>query len=106
MRDIADAAARLAQVACGANHSGAVTGGQAGEGTVFLWGNGSNFRLGNSDTQEQETPQQVRAMHAAHPGIPMPFSLYTPHIQVELELLLFCRFLPAVVVSLFKFTLR
>ena len=49
-------------MACGANHSGAVTGGQAGEGTVFLWGNGSNFRLGNSDTQEQETPQQVTAM--------------------------------------------
>ena len=30
---------RVRQVACGANHSGAVTGGAQGAGLVFLWGN-------------------------------------------------------------------
>ena len=63
-------------MACGANHSGAVVGGKTSEGMVFLWGNGSNFRLGNSDTQEQETPQQVTAMH---PGMAPPVTLHTPY---------------------------
>ena len=54
------------QVACGANHSGAVS----KQGKVFTWGNGANSRLGNGLTDEQEVPQLVPGKHAAAPPNP------------------------------------
>ena len=46
-------------VACGANHSGAVTGtGQAGGAGVYMWGNGANSRLGAGNV-DASTEQQV-----------------------------------------------
>jgi alpha-tubulin suppressor-like RCC1 family protein len=48
----------IKHVACGANHSGAVS----DLGKVFTWGNGANSRLGNGLTDEQEVPQLVPAL--------------------------------------------
>jgi len=47
-------------VACGANHSGAVTGtGAAGGAGVYMWGNGANSRLGGGGV-DASTEQQAR----------------------------------------------
>ena len=49
----------MRSVACGANHSGAVTGtGQAGGAGVYMWGNGANSRLGAGNV-DASTEQQV-----------------------------------------------
>lgn len=45
-------------VACGANHTGAVT----ASGEVYTWGNGANSRLGNGATEEQDVPKKVEAL--------------------------------------------
>ena len=50
-------------MACGANHSGAVTGtGAAGGAGVYMWGNGANSRLGGGGVDastEQPVPRPV-----------------------------------------------
>ena len=75
------------QVACGANHSGAVS----DMGKVFTWGNGANSRLGNGLTDEQEVPQLVPALasaaltNASEGSTDEPSRLLTPDMMKKLH---------------------
>ena len=78
----------VTQVACGANHSGAVS----DNGKVFTWGNGANSRLGNGLTDEQEVPQLVPALASAAltnasdgSGADEPSRLLTPQMMKNLH---------------------
>ena len=56
---------KVTQVACGTNHSGCVAmqaSAVATGATVYMWGNGSNSRLGNGESSEQETPVMILAL--------------------------------------------
>jgi len=55
------AAEKIVAIACGYNHSGAVT----GLGTAFTWGNGSNGRLGIFSLDFNPKPTRVVGMRAA-----------------------------------------
>lgn len=76
------------QVACGANHSGAVS----DLGKVFMWGNGANSRLGNGSTDEREVPQLVPALASSAltnasdgSGSDEPSRLLTPAMMEKLH---------------------
>ena len=78
----------IKQVACGANHSGAVS----DTGKIFTWGNGANSRLGNGLTDEQDTPQLVPALASTAltnasdgSGADEPSRLLTPDMMKKLH---------------------
>lgn len=78
------------KVACGANHSGAVSDVEGGK--VFMWGNGANSRLGNQLTDEQDVPALVTSLSMeslthAYSGSSgdEPSSLVTPDMMSRLH---------------------
>lgn len=83
---------QVEKVACGANHSGAVSRDQAGKAKVYTWGNGANSRLGTGSTDEQDVPAEVIAlssaslMHASsNAGGDEPSRLLTPEMMRKLH---------------------
>ena len=80
----------IEQVACGSNHSGAVS----EDGRVFTWGNGANSRLGlgRGVADEQETPQLVSSLvskaltnASGGDGSDEPMRLLTPDMMRRLH---------------------
>tara|TARA_B110001452_G_scaffold11041_1_gene9183 strand:+ start:3615 stop:8069 length:4455 start_codon:yes stop_codon:yes gene_type:complete len=84
---------KVLRVACGANHSGAVTGSSGGSASgVYMWGNGANSRLGNNESVEQETPQAITALSSGaltesgmSGGSEEPARLLTPEMVRQLQ---------------------